>query len=396
MPLQERNAGGKKDLPQTAPHLQVSAFSSGLGQISGLALGEDGAVFVLDSKSGRVLVLSDKERDGSVDLTRILANGLNNPVSMTRWAGELLVVDQDAIWRININTRAKSKLASLQNSDALPSLRPIIISPNGDEVILGLNQSDGSGKLIAIDRESGMARILVNADEPIRALSQVKGGPIWIGLTNTLVPFADGKVNMDASYQLAENHFVEGIYLPTSTDMTATSLSNLAGKFLVVTGQENQTRRDEVSGRNVIALDSSFGIPGGKPSAVVDGFITNHGRAAWGKPKALVWDERGLLLADAQNGVIWRISKREKLVKISKPEESEVAKFYADDDVKKPKTKWGSSIDTGSSLVSGSHIAKNWEDNRLIQSGTLMERLRKEENTFEDEDEDGSSDDVKR
>jgi len=388
MPLQERNAGGN-DKPRTAPYLGVSMFSSGLGEISDLALGENGEVFVLDSRTGRVLILSDKELDGSVDLTRILVSGLNNPASMVRRANELLIADQDAIWRIDIQSREKTELVSLRNSQAFPSPRPMIMSQNGRQVFLGLSQSDGSGKLIAIDRKTSVATILATLDEPIRALSQVRGGPIWIGLNNTLIPYSDGKVNMEAKHELAENHSIEKIYLPTSADMTAKSLTNLAGKFLIISGQDLQTARGQDSGRNVIALDSSFGIPDGRPSAVVDGFVTNYGRAAWGKPKALIWDERGLLLADSQNGVIWRVSKRELAIKISEPEETKIAKYYNEDVVKKPKAKWGSSIDKGSSLLSGSQIAQNWEDQKLIKSGTLMERLRKEENAFEEDKETG-------
>lgn len=384
MPIRERQAS-PKDRPRTPSNLQSQIFASALGDIADMALGDDGEVFVLDRERGRLIELKDRQRDGSVDMTRILASGFDKPDSMTRMQDKLLVADQQAIWIVDIQQRVKTELVSLRNSQAVAHPRPMLLGHSSGSVYVGLTQQDQTSQLISVDMISGRASLIFKADRPIRALAQVPGAPLWIAIDSTLVPFMDGKILANAQQDLPGKHPVERIYLPTSADMTAPSLTHLAGKFMFVRGQSTQTKKDDVGGRNVVTVNSSFGMPNGDPSSFISGFISDHGRSAWGAPKAMVWDERGLFLGDAQNGVIWRISKLIPKISIVDRDDDNHIKFYETKDVKKPKASWGSSIDQASTILSGSQIGKTWEDDKLIKGDTLMERLRKAEKG-EDED----------
>ena len=90
-------------------------------------------------------------------------------------------------------------------------------------------------------------------------------------------------------------------------------------------------------------------------------------------------------MADTQSGHVWRISQLEPKIRIiDKPKDP--IKFYQSDEIKKPKAEWGSSIEQVSSIVSGSLIAADWEQNKLIPKETLMEKLRKEEKSETDKE----------
>ena len=57
----------------------------------------------------------------------------------------------------------------------------------------------------------------------------------------------------------------------------------------------------------LIAIPTEFGQPSGVTHVLVEIFLTQSGRSAWGQPGQIVMDKRGLFFADL-NGAVWRLS----------------------------------------------------------------------------------------
>ncbi|NNE56956.1 MAG: hypothetical protein HKN36_02510 [Hellea sp.] len=377
-PVQIRQRSAN-EFPRVGKSLASKIFASSLGDIQDLSVGAGGEIYVLDGRQGRILSLSDRYKTGNLDLTRTFASGFVNPQSMSLDKTDLFVSDQSAVWKVNLDTGAKIRLASLQNAGADIHDRPIIGSQDGAQILLGLNFENDSSKIIAIDKQSGQASQLAVGKGRLTALAQAKGTPLWVGIDHQIVPVKAGQYNYSLAYELDSGASIAAIYLPSERLKDNSPLTLLAGKFIVVQGREFLSGRQSGTGRNLIAIASNYGIPYGKPEILAGGFWANHGRASWGRPEALAWDERGLFLADSQNQLIWHISKMEEKTDITKDPTVKPVKFYKDDIVEKPKAEWGSSIGEGSLIEAGSLIEQTDKTERLIPEETLMQQLRRED-----------------
>lgn len=385
MPLNLRGAG-HSERPTVLAGLQSETFTKTSLDIRAMALGPKGELLVLDGRRGQISVMIDRDKDGGLDMTRRLPASFSNPAAMITHEDLIYVSDADAVWEISQD--GQRKLASLANVNALQDARPLLMAPDNMHIYLGLSHTDGSAKIVAINRVSGVAQSVATGEGKIISLAQVKGTALWAGLENALVPVKDAGFDSSLGLRFPDHVSLKSVYLPTADSMIAKGLSPLAGKFLLTLGQDHYGAKDEFSGRKVVALNSSFGQPDGKPSTIIGGFLANHGRSAWGEPGPMVWDERGVFLGDQQSGTIWRISRLEPKIRIvDRPKEKKEVKFYKSEEVKKPKASWGSSIDNASSIMSGSLIASDWESKSLIPKETLMEKLRKEESKTGDEEE---------
>ncbi len=381
IPLNARNRS-PSEFPVVKAGLQPSIFSKGFGEVVDLALGEQGELYILDGRNGRITVITDRNRDGMPDITRKLSVTFNQPRSLVAHEGRLYVADQDAVW---IYEAGEKKLfASLANVDIHRNHLPIIVSPDGNQILLGINFKNGTSSVLALNAKTGFAAIQATGTGPISAMAQAKGSLLWLSIDNRLIPVSNGQFDEAMARQLPAADGIKAVYLPDAEQLTAKGLGYLAGQFLVSQEQEFYNRKPGETSRNVVAISSTFGQPDGSAVPVIAGFLGNHGRSAWGQPGAMVWDERGLFLADQQNGIIWRIHQLEP--KITFSDRAEPVKFYEAEDVKKPKASWGSSIENGSSIVTGSALATDWEENKLIPKETLMERLRREEKEATDTD----------
>lgn len=383
LPLHLRQPG-QSDMPTVKAGFQVESFAKVAADIRGLAIAGNGDIFVLDQKLGRISVLSDRDKDGRLDITRKLPAIFDQPVSMTAADEVLYVVDRQAVWAVEDGR--KRELASLANISADTQFRPLIRAPQAQYLYLGLSHADGTARVVAIERASGKAFPVAEGKGQIRSMAQSKGTPLWLGSNNALIPVTGQEFDHSLGMTFPEHLTVDQLYLPTSEALTAKGVNRLAGKFLIALGQKDIHADAKIKGRELIALNSAFGQPDGQPQTIAGGYFTNHGRTAFGAPGPLVWDERGLFMADTQSGHIWRISQLVPKIRIVEAPKPPI-KFYESDEVKKPKASWGSSIEQASSIVSGSLIASDWEEKKLIPKETLMEKLRKEENG-EDEEED--------
>jgi len=375
IPLQTRNRG-QSDQPKLRGMLGADILASSLGKIKSIVIGPEGEFYVLDGRSGRISVLTDRNRDGRVDIARKLPFQFDRPSAITIVETTLFVSDAQAVWKIE--NEQKTIVASLQNAGAQTEHRPLIQSPQGGKLILALSFDDETSKIISIDQHSGQASLVASGDGQVTAMAQVPGSALWLGIENQLVPVDGDSYARAMAKPLAEAVTIDQIYLPLSAQMRAKGMGGLAGKFLITQGQQFQSKSKK-QGRNIVAINSAFGLPDGDPSVIVDGFLINFGRSSWGRPGPMVWDERGLFFADSQNGVVWKVFRMEAKITINDRPKPKLKKQYKDDVVEKPQAQWGSSISQASSITTGSLLGKNWEDNKLVPKETLMEKLRREE-----------------
>ena len=375
IPLNLRSPS-QNEIPIVKAGLQAEKFTKLSANIRGMAVLENGDILVLDQKRGRITVLTDRAKDGRIDMRKTLPIQFNNPVSLTVFEDLIYVADQEAVWVIS--GMEKRALASLQNIRALPDNRPILIAPDTQYLYLGLSQSDDQSQVVAIDRMTGQAQSVAQGKGEIKSLAQVKGTALWLSIDHKLVPVQGKTYDYSLGASLPEHISVDHVYLPAREDMSAPGLGALAGKFLVAMGQDYYGAKQAQSGRQIMAFGSAFGQPDGEPISVMSGFMANHGRSAWGQPGHMVWDERGLFVADKQSGIIWKVSQLVPKIRMVESPKKDI-KFYKSDEKKKPKAKWGSSIEQASTIVSGSLLGKNWEDSSLIPKETLMEKLRRED-----------------
>jgi len=381
MPLNLRHRS-QSELPRVLAGLQVESYAKTPAEIKGMAVRPNGEILLLDGERGQIIILSDRDKDGRLDMTRKMPARFSGAVSMAIVEEDIYVVDARAVWEVS--TSGQRVLASLENIDALPDNRPLIAAPQAQFLYLGLTRKDGTSLVVSIDRTSGAAAQIAEGEGEITTLAQTKGSPLWLGMDNQLVPVSSSK-NYDKSrrVEFPDHISVQKVYLPTSESLSGQGLSSLNGKFLISLGQDLSMPEAEISGRQILALNSSFGQPDGLPVSIVSGFLRNHGRAAWGEPKHMVWDERGLFFADTQSGTIWRVSRLKPKFRIVERPKAPV-KFYESDEVKKPKAQWGSSISQGSKIVSGSELSRDWAESKLIPKETYMEKLRRSEEEGED------------
>ncbi len=366
---------GPAERPVVTPGLQPEIFTKGIGNIADIAIGETGILLVLDSKAGRLLEITDRELRGKADMTRTLADGFTGAVQIVKTDTQIFVVDSSAIWSVDPAARTKSEFVSLRNTGALPAPRPVALDQETGNLWLGLNFKDGTSKIVTVNSQTGRAEGFAGGNMTVNALSKVSGSPLWAAVENGVLPVMSGQYLADRLYPT--EYRADRLYQPV--DFEGRGISSLNGQFLIIQGQNYQADRGQPSGRNVIAVGASFGMPGGDAKQVAGGFISNYGRAAWGQPAAIAADSRGMFLADGPNGVIWRISQLVPKITIAERPADKPVKFYEDDEIKKPKAEWGSSIEKGSAILKGSALGETWESDSLMQSETLMEKLRRED-----------------
>lgn len=376
MPLSIRHRS-PSEIPSVKAGLQASIFAKGFGEIEAMAIGQNGALYLLDSRSGRLTEITDRNRDAKPDITRKLPFQFNGPRSLIAKGDTLYVADRDAVWAVA--NREQKMLASLSNIDIDRTFLPMTLSPDEQSLFLAVTDRSEQSRIVQIDLETGQAAMIAKGKGPVRAIAQAKGSPLWVAISNRLVPVSGGEFSENLSQAFPQTETIGVLYLPGTDIQNTKGLGYLAGQFLITQDQTRQSRRGGKTTRNVVSIASTFGQPDGKPVPVVDGFMANYGRAAWGRPGSMVWDSRGLFLADKQNGLIWRISQIEPKITFSDRPVSDAIKLYEDDDIKKPQAEWGSSISQGSSILSGSSLTADWEENKQIPKETLMEQLRREE-----------------
>lgn len=288
--------------------LYAQQLQAGLGDISAIIIAENGTLYTLDEAGGRLFALPDRARDGKIDQLRVLSRGFDKPSGLAALGEYLYIADTQAIWRVNPQTRETIQLASLRNSDARPTPRPL--TARGDTLWLGLtNMVDDGVKIISLDAGTGHAKLKARyPNGPVTYLADRGDGQIWAALKNGLQPIT-AEAN---TYPLEAGVSPLGFVFIGQENLPRKWPKALSGHILAVqtasAAKQPRSRTPKSGGLNIVAIGTEFSVPQSSLWVFAHGFLKSNLRHAWGTPSALAFDERGLFIADRWNGTLWRVA----------------------------------------------------------------------------------------
>jgi glucose/arabinose dehydrogenase len=86
--------------PKVPPGFRVNVFASSLADARWLLVAPNGDVFLTEPSNGRVMLLRDKDGDGTADLVTTFAEGFDQPHGLALRPGYLYVADTERVWRL--------------------------------------------------------------------------------------------------------------------------------------------------------------------------------------------------------------------------------------------------------------------------------------------------------
>jgi len=285
--------GGSSDNLQSIEGINLSIAATGLGHISAMALGEDGTLFTADARSGRLWALSDRGQDGKIDMRRPLPFTFKVPTGLAIIGSTLYVADQTAIWIIEPGKPSRV-LASLTSANSSNAPHILLADPNGVTLTLGLTTKAQGHRILQIDAQTGQASLINEGQNQLHALARRAGSKIWTASGSQLSALDAAGLDFQTGQSIT------AIALPGQYETPNNWLSNLQDHVIASQIGPGAMR--------LITIPTEFGQVSGAPRVLVEGFLTQSGRSAWGKPGAMLMDERGLFFADEENGTLWRLS----------------------------------------------------------------------------------------
>jgi len=287
--------GGSSNTLKTIKSLELDITASGLGQISAIALREDGTLFTADARSGRIWALTDRGQDGKIDMRRPLPHSFNMPTGLTVIGSALYVADQTAIWVVE-DEKPPRELASLRHANSAGGPHILTPDPDGTSLALGLTTKTQGHRILRIDAQTGQASLINQAPGLLHALAQREGSELWTAAETSLRPFGGTDLNFQSGQSLT------ALILPGQYETPQGWPAKLQDHILAAqTGP---------SAMQLIAIPTEFGQVSAAPRVLADGFLTPSGHSAWGEPGAMLMDKRGLFFADKENGTLWRLSPK--------------------------------------------------------------------------------------
>ncbi len=139
-----------------ADGLESHVVARGLGEISDMALAEDGTVFTTDQRSGRIWTIRDRGLDGNADIVQALPHRFDRPSGIAISKGQIFVTDRGGLWRIEA-AGTPVLIAPFAKANAAAGPHPLAIDETGI-LSLGLTRSDGTAQLLSVDPMTGTAR----------------------------------------------------------------------------------------------------------------------------------------------------------------------------------------------------------------------------------------------
>ncbi|MEP1230954.1 MAG: hypothetical protein ABJG88_09795 [Litorimonas sp.] len=324
---------------KTADGLSFTRFARRLGEISAISSGASGELYVADRQSGRIFVIPDRNQDSRAEQIRPLPYRFNSPSAVIEIGQHLYVADNDAIWKLPIQSsfgrpapEARSETSPNSGADTgsahqapvvLASLKNIQnrgayfltansgadIQTSAASLVLGYSAPNGKARLLSINVRTGRADLLDEVNgELVQLISpsnldNINAKP-WV-VFRTKDGLHIGPNFNNASY-LGENLNVAGMALPYSGPQTVDWPTDLREHIFI-------SQTDPI---RIMALPTSLGIVLPQGRDVFTGF--QDSRTAWGQTGVLHMDKRGLFAADPYNGELWLIAPKDKTIP-SKP-----------------------------------------------------------------------------
>ena len=317
----------------------------------------------------RITLLRDVDGDGVAEVRGVFldrAAGLRSPIGMALIGDQLYVANADAVVRYSYAPGAERIAGPGVRVTELPAginhhwTKNLIASPDGRKlyVTVGSNSNVGENGMAAeegraaiweLDVASGAKRLFATGLRNPNGLGwEPTTGALWTVVNerdligNDLVPDYLTAVQDGAFYGWPYSYWgrhVDDRIQPARPDLVAQartpdySLGNhVAPLGLVFTalpgasaaagarpwpatlatgafiGQHGSWNRRPRSGYNVVFVPFAQGKPSGLPVTVLDGFVSEDGRA-YGRPVGVALDGRGgLLVADDVGNAVWRVA----------------------------------------------------------------------------------------
>lgn len=301
----QKRLRGPTEIPVAATQYTVSAFAERLGHISAMTGTSDGTLYITDQVRGRLYQITDRDKDGFPDTTRMIADGFEAPSGLAVYQGQIFVADAQAIWTISSSNYAKVQFVSLANIDAKDVPRPLIME---DMLLLGLTDAAGSGQIIAINPDTGRAVLRARGPEGVGVLAMT-GDTLWGGSETSIFPINGSELNTAKAVFLGPDVQVTGLALPGQFSDWPEGFEALQQHILIAKASETIPLSKQSSGMEVVSLPTQFGLPSGDVEPFLTGFVTGSGRTGWGMPGPIWIDARGVFVADSWSGTIWRVEK---------------------------------------------------------------------------------------
>ena len=391
-PIQKQTRG-QGEL-KTIEGLQVREIMTGLGEISSLALSKSGDLFVADKKTGRIWRLTDRGLDGIFDGRSQVCGGFKTPSGLTLSGSDtdsetLYIADQNAIWACQLQTNTRSEYVNLRSVTSNPRTSyPLARSPQDGALLMGvtysIREAGHISKLIRIDPKDKSARVLGQYTDTLHAIASRPQGDVWVAIGNEVRPYSGGSAQKLEGFVAAgssSTHAIGGLVLPGQYETPTAWPKGLQSHILATQSGPNTVPKGKSGGMNLVAIPTEFGAPLAKLTVLVDGFLNQRGRAAWGRPSAMVMDRRGLYFADAWQGSLWRVHASPSIAPANTSASPSSPQSLGGDGldevgivVKSPSapakltgtkitgsTVQGSSIKQGSQIAVGSYLIRDYE-----------------------------------
>ncbi|RKQ69745.1 hypothetical protein DES40_2554 [Litorimonas taeanensis] len=286
----------------TAEGFETTLIASNLGNLSAITTDMKGNLFAADQQSGRIWHLPDRAQDGRVDQKRALAHRFDNPTGLALHSDILFVADRNAIWRVK-GDHPPTILAGLRAANSTAMAHPLSLSSDGLTLFLGLQTNEGEVKLLSIDTETGTAELVETqkSDQPILALVDIGAQYPWVLQKDKFGPTIKNSHQFRDDLSFAGISPVPDIYFKRGQKPAPANHPIDENSLLV--------SRRAPDGFDVLIIPTKFGQPQSLAYPLLSGFFPANSRTAWGAPAALTIDSLGLLVTDAFNGDIYRVTR---------------------------------------------------------------------------------------
>lgn len=333
--------------PEAGEGLVAAPYVTSVGNITVLLYDEESRdVLALDTDRGRVLRLRDRDGDGTLDLKSTYASQFTAPTGMALSGGTLYVADTRGVWKLPLtqslaSTQSPQLLADLSKLPAKATGRRLAVMPDGKSLLLSIGvigerteTASPLASLLSIDTVTGRAQIYARGLRDISAMSVSGGGKIT-ALVNEVEPASDYLTFVESEgfygYPYAHGNAQPIASLARKAPYKAASMrvplavfdGEVLGEALLMPWDTARLKffPQRYHGRALLIFSAprpridavdlaglAFENTSSESLSVLSGF-TGFRDTIYGVPSAMGIDHAGgLLVADGQNGMIWRVS----------------------------------------------------------------------------------------
>ncbi|MGE0259445.1 MAG: sorbosone dehydrogenase family protein [Alphaproteobacteria bacterium] len=333
------------------PGFTATHFATGVRNPRRILVLANGDVLVAQQSQSQVALLHD-DGGGRAASNERYAGGFNEPYGLAWRGSELLVADQDGLWRVSGQGGRPEPITrqGVFGADSGHRNRPIAIDPRSGALFAGV----GSMGNIAVEPEpkatvqyfapdgSGQTTYAAGARNPTTLAIHPQTGELWAGVqerdglgdnlpSDYLIrvrqggfygwPYAYLGPNPQPGFAERAPDRVAATIVPDLLFQAHSSVLDLifyegaqfppqyrGGAFAALKGSWN---RSLPTGYKVVFVPFQNGQPAGHYENFATGFWTSGERRAdvWGRPAALAVARDGsLLVGDDTGGTIWRIA----------------------------------------------------------------------------------------